>query len=112
MLFHFALNLRRDTQPDQVRTLLASIAKTLAEHPKVETGTLPVRFVGVGTYSLDLEVSAYVLTQAGDEFLRIQQDLLLWILDAVEAAGTALALPTQASISYALENKPQPNGQG
>jgi hypothetical protein len=52
-----------------------------------------------------------VLTQAGDEFLRIQQDLLLWILDAVEAAGTALALPTQASLSYALGNKPPPNGQ-
>jgi hypothetical protein len=30
----------------------------------------------------------------------MQQDLLLSILDAVESAGTALALPTQANISY------------
>lgn len=103
MLFHFMLSLRRDTRPEQVRALLQSIGKALQEHPKVEAGTMPVRFVGVGTYSLDLEVSVYILTQDGDEFLRIQQDLLLWILDAVESAGTALALPTQASVTYSPE---------
>jgi len=71
----------------------------LNEHPKVEIGALPVRFVGVGTYSLDIEVFAYVLTSNYDEFLQIQQELLLWILDAVQAAGTALAVPTQAYLS-------------
>jgi MscS family membrane protein len=110
MLFHFTLNLRRDTKPDQVRALLAAITKTLAEHPKIETGPIPVRFVGVGTYSLDLEIFAHVQTRNGDEFMQIQQDLYLWILDAVENAGTALALPTQASISYSYEDTPQPNG--
>jgi MscS family membrane protein len=110
MLFHFTLNLRRDTKPDQVRALLASITKTLAEHPKLETGPIPVRFVGVGTYSLDLEIFAHVQTRNGDEFMQIQQDLYLWILDAVETAGTALALPTQASISYSYEDSPKPNG--
>ena len=110
MLFHLTLNLRRDTRPDQVRTLLAAITRTLTEYPRVEAGALPVRFVGVGTYSLDLEIFVYVLTQSGDEFMQVQQDLYLWILDAVEAAGTALALPTQASISYSYENAPRPNG--
>ncbi len=110
MLFHFMLNLRRDTKPDQVRSLLASITKMLTGNPKLETGPLPVRFVGVGTYSLDLEIFAYILTRDGDEFMKIQQDLYLWILDAVESAGTALALPTQASITYAYGNAPQPNG--
>jgi MscS family membrane protein len=100
MLFHLTLNLRRDTKPDQVRGLLAAITKMLSEHPKLETGAMPVRFVGVGTYSLDLEIFAHILTRNGDEFMQIQQDLYLWILDAIEAAGTALALPTQASVSY------------
>lgn len=59
MWFHFTLNLRRDTRPGQVRSLLQSITRALKEHPKVEIGALPVRFVGVGTYSLDLEVFAY-----------------------------------------------------
>jgi MscS family membrane protein len=104
MLFHFTLNLRRDTTSEQVRTLLSAVTKLLTEHPQVEAGSLPVRFVGVGSYSLDLEIFAYVLTPLFDEFLKLQQELLLAILDAVEAAGTALALPTQANVEYPAVN--------
>jgi MscS family membrane protein len=108
MWFHFTLNLRRDTTPDQVRDLLKSIARKLGDHPKAETGPLPVRFTGVGAYSLDLEVFAYISTRDSDEFMRIQQELLLWILDEVEGVGTSLALPTQ--VSYPLERAPAANG--
>jgi MscS family membrane protein len=108
MWFHLMLNLRRDTTSGQVRTLLESITKALQQNPKVETGPIPVRFVGVGTYSLDVEIFAYVLTRDGDEFTRIQQELFLWILDAVEAAGTALAVPTQAY--YSMARTPHQNG--
>jgi MscS family membrane protein len=111
-LFHFTLNLRRDTKPDQVRALLDSITRILKDQKKVEPGNLPVRFVGVGTYSLDLEISVYVLTPDGDEFMKIQQDLLLQILDAVEEAGTALAIPTQASVEYSVHRDAKPNGNG
>jgi len=111
MLFHLTLNLLRDTTPDQVRSLLKSISGILRNQPKVEIGGLPVRFVGVGTYSLDVEISSYILTRDGDEFLTIQQDLLLKILDAVQTAGTALALPTQASINYSFEEPRTPNGR-
>jgi len=110
MLFHFMLNVRRDTKPDQVRQLLDSIAKILKEYPKLETGPLPIHFNGVGAYSLDLEIFAYVLTKDGDEFNKIQQELYLKILDAVEAAGTALALPTQATITYVAGSAPVQNG--
>jgi len=110
MLFRLMLNLQRNTTPDQVRTLLESISNILKEHQEVEAGSLPVRFIGVGTYSLDLEIFVYILTRSGDQFLTIQQDLLLRILDAVEGAGTALALPTQASINYSLESLQSANG--
>jgi MscS family membrane protein len=100
MLFHVTLNLRQDTTPDQVRTLLQSITDLLKDQPKVETGAIPVRFVGIGSYSLDIEIFTYVRTLDGDEFMKIQQDLFLSIMDAVESAGTALALPTQALITY------------
>jgi MscS family membrane protein len=110
MWFHITLNLRRDTLPDQVRGLLQAITRMLKEHSKVEVGPLPVRFIGVGTYSLDLEIFAYVLTRDFDEFLRIQQDLLLWILDAVQSAGTTLAVPTQAYLSLGGGAAPNQNG--
>jgi MscS family membrane protein len=108
MWFHLMLNLRRDTTSDQVRTLLESITQTLKENARVEIGPIPVRFVGVGTYSLDLEIFAYVLTPNWDDFLGIQQDLFLRILDEVEAAGTALAVPTQAY--YSIARNPAQNG--
>ncbi len=110
MLFHFMLNLRRDTKPDQVRTLLESIRAIFEQHQKVDAGTGPVHFVGVGTYSLDLEITVYILTANDDEFAKTRQELLLDILDAVEAAGTALALPTQASIEYSRIEPAGPNG--
>ncbi len=95
--FHPTLNLRRDTTSEQLLRVLASLREILTENPKVETGTIPVRFVGVGAYSLDVEVNVYVKTVDVDEFLAIQQDLLLRILQAVEQAGTRLAVPLQES---------------
>lgn len=56
-----------------------------------------MRFIGVGPYSLDVEVVAYVNTSDYDEFLALQQELLLKLLQAVERAGTALAVPLQES---------------
>jgi MscS family membrane protein len=110
ILFHVTLNLRRNTTPDQLRDLLRSITKLLIDHTKVETGPIPVRFVGIGTYSLDLEVFVYIGTPDFNEFLKIQQDLLLAIMDAVESSGTALALPTQTTFTYLNQPAPITNG--
>lgn len=91
--FHPKLHLKRETTTDQMQQVLESIRKIVTSHPKVEPGKLPVRFVEVGPQTLDVEVSAYVKTPDADEFLEVQQDLLLRILKAVEDAGTALATP-------------------
>jgi MscS family membrane protein len=95
--FHPTLNLRRDTTSDQLLKVLSSLSAILRGHPKVETGDMPVRFVGVGAYSLDVEIVAYVTTADFDEFLALQQELLLKMLQAVEQAGTSLAVPLQES---------------
>jgi MscS family membrane protein len=101
--FHPTVNLRRDTGSDQLLHVLASFREILTGHPKVETGKIPVRFVGAGAYSLDVEVAAYVTTSDYDEFLEIQQELLLQMLRAVEQAGTALAVPLQESFESRRE---------
>jgi MscS family membrane protein len=61
-------------------------------------GTIPVRLVGLGSYSFDIEINVYVTTSDYDEFLAVQQSLLLEFLQAVERAGTALAVPWPESI--------------
>jgi MscS family membrane protein len=97
--FHPTLNLRRDTTSDQLLKVLSSLSAILRDHPKVEAGDMAVRFVGVGAYSLDVEVVAYVTTADYDEFLALQQELLLKMLQAVEQAGTSLAVPLQESFA-------------
>lgn len=99
ILFHSTLNLRRDTSSDQLLEVLSSVREILKADPKVEIGSLPVRFIGVGPYSLDVEAVAYIKTADYDEFLTHQQDLLLRMLQAVEKAGTALAVPLQESFN-------------
>lgn len=91
--FHQTLRLRRDTTSDQLRQVLAEVVDILQHHPKVEVGSIPVRFTGIGEYSLDIEVFAYVLTSDFDGFLGIQQELLLKMMRAVEHGGTSLAVP-------------------
>lgn len=97
--FHPTLNLRRDTTSGQLLKVLSSFREILARHANVEAGKMPVRFVGVGPYSLDVETDVYVATANYDEFMAVRQDLLIEMLKAVEQAGTALAVPIQESIA-------------
>jgi MscS family membrane protein len=95
--FHPTLNLRRDTTSGQLQQVLSSFREILTSHAKVETGKIPVRFIGVGPYSLDVEADAYVTTSDYDEFIALRQNLLIEMLRAVEHAGTSLAVPMQES---------------
>ena len=104
MWFHPRLSLTRETSPAQIQQLLDSISGLLALNPKVASANRSVWFAAVGAYSLDLDVSAYILTADDDEFSRVQQELLLRILEAVAAVGARLALPTQANINYAADD--------
>ncbi len=95
--FHHHLSLRYETTADQLRYILAEIRKMLYEHPKVESPSARVRFVGFGNSSLNLEVFAYVLETEYEPFLHVQEDLLLRIMDIVEASGSGFAFPSQTT---------------
>jgi MscS family membrane protein len=95
--FHHVLGLRRETSPEQMRNVLDGVAQMLRSHPKVEKETSRVQFIAVGSSSLDIEVFAYVKEAVSENFLRVQQELLLAIIDIVAASGTALSLPSQTT---------------
>ena len=97
MSFRPILPLRRDTSPSQVRALLPRLRKLLAEHPKIEPGAR-VRFIAIGSQSLDLEIFSYFLTSDHNEFLGLQEEFLLQLLDTVADEGAELALPTQVNV--------------
>jgi MscS family membrane protein len=94
-LFKHTIRLRCDTTADPLGRVLAHVTNMLSTHPMLEPATVRTRFVRFGDYSIDIEVFAYVLTRDGLAFLEIQQELLLGIMDIIEASGTAVALPYQ-----------------
>ena len=92
---HATLGLRYETTPDQLRHVLAEVRRLLREDPRVDPDPARIRFVGFGTYSLDCEVFAYILTSDFGEFLAIREDIFLKIMDVVAASGTSFAFPSQ-----------------
>jgi MscS family membrane protein len=95
--FHIVLGLRYETTPDQMRHVLAAIRRLLLAHPRVDADPARVRFVGLGAYSLDLEIFSYVNTANWDEFLAVREDLLLRLMDIVEESGSGFAFPSQTN---------------
>jgi MscS family membrane protein len=95
--FRHAIGLRYETTADQLRYVLVEIRRLLYEHPKVDSQDARVRFIGFGSSSLELEILAYVLVTDFAVFLAIQEDLLLRIMDIIEASGTSVAFPSQTT---------------
>lgn len=94
---HTTIGVRYETTPDQLRHVLIEIRRMLYAHPRVDPRPARIRLVNFGAYSLDLEIFAYVLTMDYDEFLAIQEDIYLRIMDIVEESGTGFAFPSQTT---------------
>jgi MscS family membrane protein len=94
MLIQHTIGLRYETDPDQLRHVLAAIRKMLLSHPKVTSDTVRVRFTGYGSSSLDIEVRVYTKTTDFNEFYAIREDIMLRIKDIVKDSGTGFAFPS------------------
>jgi MscS family membrane protein len=93
--FYHVIGIRRETSPGQMRAVLDALRKLLTDDVRVEPSTSRVRLIRFAPSSLDLEIAAYILTVDGLKFLEAQEDLLLRIMDTIEANGTAAAFPSQ-----------------
>lgn len=93
--FHPTVGLAYETTPAQMRRVLEGIRNMMVADPRVETDGSRARFVRLGASSLDVDVFAYVRAESYSEFLGVQEDLLLRVLEIVEQAGTSVAFPTQ-----------------
>ena len=89
------IGLRYETEPDQLRHVLAKLREMFVAHPRIDPETVRVRFVGYGDSSLDVEIRVYALTQKWDDFFAIREDVLLRVSDIVRASGCGFAFPSQ-----------------
>jgi MscS family membrane protein len=93
--FHPLIGLRYGTSVAQISSVVSHVHELLTHNSCVEQSSLRVRFLGFGSSSLDVEVSAYVYARDWNCFLEIQEVLLLRIMEIVQEAGTQIALPSQ-----------------
>ncbi|HOG28081.1 MAG TPA: mechanosensitive ion channel family protein [Vicinamibacterales bacterium] len=94
-LFNPTIALRYETTLPQLRRVLADIRAVLAAEASVEASTARARFVRLGAYSFDIEILAYVRAKDYAAFLAEQEGLLLRVIEAIKAAGTDIAFPSQ-----------------
>jgi MscS family membrane protein len=94
-LFQHVVGLRYETTIEQVGRVQAEIRAMLAGDARIEQDTHRVRLVRFGSYSLDIDVFAYVKAADFPGFLAVQEELLTRIMGTVNSAGTGLAFPSQ-----------------
>ena len=92
--FHHVVGLRYETTRAQLRAVVDGIVRQLGGHPAVDAESIRAKFFRFGPSSLDIEVVAYVVARDWAHFMDIQQEVLLGIMEVVEGADTAIALPS------------------
>jgi len=95
--FHPMVFLRFETSAPQMRSVTTEVHKLLMADTRIETSSVRVRFLGIGASSLNVEVFAYVFAVDWNEFLEIQEALLLKIMEIIEHAGAKIAFPSQTT---------------
>ena len=98
ILFRQTVRLRYDLAPDHIRYALQELRSTLKEHSQIEDASARVRLLRFGDVGIEVEVFAYVLVREFAEFLAIQENILLSIVDTLEHTGAAVAFPSQATL--------------
>lgn len=93
--FYTVFAFRYETTTDQMRYLLVELRSVLYAHPKVDPEPARVRLVGCGADSLNVEIFALVNASDFNDFVEVREDLLLRMMDVVEASGTGFAFPSR-----------------
>lgn len=103
-IFNPVFNFRMETTPDQMRYLLVELRSLLYAHPAILNSPPVVRFTGITTDALKVEITAYIEAFTFDISQEVQEDILLRMMDVIENSGTSLAYPSQ-TLYMARDNR-------
>ena len=93
--FHPLVGLRYETTPAQLRSIVTGVRELLTAHPKLDSLSVRVNFLRLGASSVDVEIFAYVFAIDWVDFLEIQGELLLSVMDIIKQTGAEIAFPSQ-----------------
>jgi MscS family membrane protein len=83
------------TDPNQMRELLASLRKMLADDEMVDEESVYVNFAGFGDSSLDIEMRYFLKTADYRQWLDGRESVNLNIMDIVHGMGLDFAFPSR-----------------
>lgn len=89
------LRLRSETTLAQLRVLIVNLRRLLLQHPIIEEDPVRVRLMGVGEYSININLMAYISCRDHEEFMAVQEDILFSVLTQVDSIGAKIAHSTQ-----------------
>ena len=92
---HATLGLEHGTPSATLRAVIDAARAMLAAHPRAHEDTPWVFLRRIGESSLDVEVSAWFNADGYEDFLAIRSEVLMRLLEVVEARGARLAFPTR-----------------
>ncbi|MGA8044080.1 MAG: mechanosensitive ion channel family protein [Terracidiphilus sp.] len=90
------IGLAMRTPPSALNQILAEVRSLLDRDPRVLPLTTRVRFLRFTESSLELEVFAYIAAKDWNQFLEIQEELLMRIREIAGAIGVEIAYPTRS----------------
>ena len=93
--FHPVIPLRYETTRPQLNSVLTGIRELLLQQCNIDPASVRVRLIRCGTFSLDLDVFAYISARDWNSFLELQEGLLFNIIGIIQEAGTGFAFPSQ-----------------
>jgi len=87
------LILRHDTPVENVKAALEAIRETVHKQPGIEEDTWAVGLTGISPSGQEVLLLAFTTITKWDEFLKIQEELLLSVRRNLESLGVTLAEP-------------------
>lgn len=106
-LFNHRIHLGYETSADRLRAITDGIRAMLSGDPKVEGRTARVSVTAFRDLSIEVEVFAYLLETDDAAFHAAQEELLLRIMDIVEANGAKFAFPPPLALPSRTETQGQ-----
>lgn len=94
-LFNPIIGLTYGISAAKLREGVEIIEQVLLDHELIDNEGMRVKFINFGASSLDIEVWSYITVTDYAESRGIRQELLLEIVDRLEAAGLSIAFPTR-----------------
>jgi MscS family membrane protein len=92
---HHFIGVTYDTTADQLKAITGDVRELLLKLSRADDSSIRVRVVRFAPSSIDIELSAYLFAQDWDNFLEMQEALLLEVMAIVVRRGSSMAFPTQ-----------------